>query len=178
MYWYTHTSTHTTINLYMQHVLHTFLSRKSEPSSLALPQVFFYLNPVLLIWLSSQDHLNSSGLLRTVALFSCTSSHVHLVAAHIFTLTLWSWHFHSCLSPPFVLSRPYLFLCVSFIALAKRTKASTQHCDWTKFSTSPLSWTAHWSVKPKRTVSDQSTNVFELIYSCQLFSRNVSSRTL
>lgn len=33
-----------------------------------------------------------------------------------------------------------------FLALAKTTEASTLHCGWTKSSTSPLSWTPHWSV--------------------------------
>lgn len=134
MYWYT-------LDLYMQHVLHTFLPWEREPSSSALHQVFFYLLPVLLIWLCSQHHSNSSGLLRRVA----PSSHVHLVAANIFTLTLWSWHFHSVsLLPLFCYTCICLFCFL--IALAKRTKASTQHCDWTNFSTSPLSWTPLWSV--------------------------------
>lgn len=45
-----------------------------------------------------------------------------------------------------------VFTCVSFSALAKRTKASTQPCVWTKSSTSPCSWTLQWSVKSRHTI--------------------------
>lgn len=73
---------------------------------------------------------------------SCTSSHFHLVAANILVLKLLSdisllLSFHSI----------SVFLCLPNLAPAKRTKAYTQPCDWTKSSTSPLSSTPPWSVK-------------------------------
>lgn len=47
------------------------------------------------------------------------------------------------------------------LALAKRTKASTRPCVWTKSSTSPPTWTLQWSVNSNRNRSILET-VFDL----------------
>lgn len=105
------------------------------------------------LFISFGSAVNST---QTTPAFWGELHHFHVLPV---TFTWWQqmfslWHFEDdastlCLSLPFVLSCPFLFACVSFIALAKRTKASTQRCDWTKCSTSPLSWTPRWLVKPK-----------------------------
>ena len=82
-----------------------------------------------------------------------------------------SKYFHSeTFMLTFPLSFPFslLYLCVcvclyvSVLALAKRTKVSTQPCAWTKSSTSPLSWTQQWSVNTWHTISNILANVSAL----------------
>lgn len=127
--------------LYTRHLLHVW---EKDPSSLALPEVSFFLS-----W---PPHLAPQWKLEQFQAFEehytvfyqetcqCVMyfPSISLGGSKCFDI--------STLSPPFSLSYLHLFVCVSLLALAKRTKASTQHCDWTKSSTFPLSWTPHWSV--------------------------------